>query len=281
MSAAFKKARQQARATGQAKIGRCIIAEMSRPYWSGQPRDPLRAVRVREIETIIRHRHGAYVPDPSGTDDVDQCHAYLTAVAGSLGEIRGWARRWMPWLQDESAFKEAEALQAKLQTARRGERLLPADAIGRLLMVRHAERDQLGLTTIGCCDLSKDERESAARAKKRLRDRERQRAKRKVEGRIERLCYIAGSAEATRPWEAAGVSRATWYRQRKSGTPLARETGPSRAMIYNGGDTPVSPPSSKMPLSPKGERTGFGDKSPAEIQEAEPRGASYRSARHG
>lgn len=197
------------------------------------------------------------------------------AIAGSLGEIRGWSRRWMPWLQEEAVLIEAEALRTKMESGRRGERLLPADAIGSLLMVRHSEREHLGLTTIGCCDLSKEQRQKLANEKKRQRDRERQRAKRQTAARVDREVYVAKSAEAIRPWEAAGISRRTWYR-RKGGT------GSSRAMYIDiGGDTPVPSLPSKQTASPEGEGTGFGDKSPAEFQEAEPHGANCRSACHG
>lgn len=56
-------------------------------------------------------------------------------------------------------------------------------------------------------------------SEKRRRDREnteRQRREAGVQGRAEYLKGVSeGSAEAMRPWEAEGVSRATWYRNKK------------------------------------------------------------------
>jgi hypothetical protein len=41
----------------------------------------------------------------------------------------------------------------------------------------------------------------------------RQREQRRAAGMIERAEYEANAAARARPWEAAGISRATWYRR--------------------------------------------------------------------
>ena len=279
MTAALRKARAQARATGQAKLGKCILAEMAAPYRGPKLKGValLSALRVKEIEALIRHRHGHMVPDARGTDDEETCTGYVMAIAGSLAEIRGWSRRWLPWLDDDAVFAQTEALRSKLANGKLGPRLLPADAVATMLHVRMAERTELGLTTIGAVDLSEKQRRAAAKARKRLRDRERQRAKREAQDRTPRTVYLAASAEAAKPWVEAGVSRRTWYRRRNG-------TGSSRAIyIDNGGDTlvPSIDQSSETNPSAKSEGLGQGTKFLAEFQEAEPHGASYGRGGHG
>jgi hypothetical protein len=249
---------------------------MARPWLNENSRDQLRilsAVRLCEIETIIRARHGYYLPDPSGTDDEDLVHAYVTAAAGTLMPVRGWARRWAPWLVDETVLRRAEALQRKLLHGRAGPKLLPADAVAKMLLVRMVERDRLGLKTIGACDVTPEQRAETAKARKRERDRLRQMKKRIADGRLPREQYVAGSIEASQPWLAEGISRRTWYRRN-------RGTGSSRAKIdINGSDTPVPTTSGSDQSSDpswmeqtiegsndtetEGRRSGSGDKSPA------------------
>jgi len=57
------------------------------------------------------------------------------------------------------------------------------------------------------------------------RDRERHTARRRAAGAVDRATYEANSASRQKPWEALGMSRASWYRAGKP-TP-AVETGSS------------------------------------------------------
>jgi hypothetical protein len=43
-------------------------------------------------------------------------------------------------------------------------------------------------------------------------------AKRRAKGMKPRAKYESGSLTKMQPWKAEGISRATWYRHRKSGT---------------------------------------------------------------
>ena len=56
------------------------------------------------------------------------------------------------------------------------------------------------------------------------RHRERQKARRRAAGAIDRETYESQSLSRTKPWEALGMSRASWYRAGKP-TPPAGETG--------------------------------------------------------
>ncbi len=221
--AVFARARQQARATGKAKIGKCIVAETVQRTDQAptNPVDLITRLRVREVEAVIRARHGDVVPDARDTDDLEIVEGYVLAIAGSRGEIEGWVRRWLPWFDDTAVLESAHKLAAKLSAATRGPAVLKADAIARLIGVTLAERTRLGLCTIGACDVDRKDRRKLARERKREQDRKRQSRKRTAAGRKPRDQFLAESTAADRPWEREGISRRTWYRRRN-------DTGVSR-----------------------------------------------------
>lgn len=232
-----RRLRAQARATGEARIGDCIIGEMAQRHESGanlSSDDLLARLRVLEIEKLIRTRHGAIVPDARGTDDLPAALAYLTGAAGGRADVDTWVRRWLPWLDDQAVLQAARGLAHKLANGKRGPRILAADNVAILLNVTLAERERLGLKTIGACDLPRKQRLREARARKQIADQERQISKRRKAGVMSRADFLAVSLSFTRPWETEGISRATWYRRR-------RETGPSRVIgTTYAGDEPVS-----------------------------------------
>lgn len=226
----------------------------------------LENLRMREIESVIRFRHGNGIPDPSGTDDVELCYAYLTAVAFTpeSQDVSSWAKVWAPW---------ADVVTLKLldQQAATRKKALPADAVAKMLFVTLAERSTLGLRTIGACDVSKADRQKCAAHRKRELDRQRQERRRKNEGRVDRASYEAASLSRLKPWLAEGISRRTWERRRVAGL--------SRIEITSTGDTLASTPSSWTDrLGEKGQgraaglAVGLGDHPPAELQEAAPHG---------
>jgi hypothetical protein len=55
----------------------------------------------------------------------------------------------------------------------------------------------------------------AKAARRRQRDRERKARQRAARGTMARAEYIATSLSQTKPWAALGMSRSTWYRQRR------------------------------------------------------------------
>jgi len=228
----------------------------------------LETMRLREIEAIIRHRHGNGIPDPCGSDDVETCQAYLRAVAftPNVQDLASWALVWAPWATDDVI----EAIAARRS---RRKRMIGAEAVARLLFVTLAERTALGLRTIGACDVSIEDRRQLAVVEKRTRDRARQEQKRRAAGRIPRDSYEAASVSRLKPWLAEGISRAAWYRR--------RETSPSRIEVIGNSDTPVSEPDLPATVQQVHSRSrvagsvvGLGDHPPAELQEAVPHGNS-------
>lgn len=215
--------RYRANRTGRLQIGRAILAEKSRrPVHRFKPQ----LLRMREIETIVRARYGNELPENDGDEFFRAiAHALHAHESGDvLTGLRNGCGRWAPWAPETVLIEVAASVRHRTHDLR-------ADGAAKLLCVTMEERIRLGLKTIGACDISKTERLKIMKAKKMESDRERQRVKRKSEGRKDRKQYVADSASKTRPWEAEGISRRTWYRRR--GTSL------SRVEDIRIGDTPV------------------------------------------
>ena len=228
----------------------------------------IETMRLREIEAVIRHRHGNGIPDPDGSDDVETCHAYLRAVAFTPGvqDLASWSKVWAPWAT------EADIESISAQRSRR-KRMIGAEPTARLLFVTLVERNALGLRTIGACDVSVDERRKLAIEEKRIRDRARQEQKRRAQGRVTRDSYEAASLSSLKPWLAEGISRRTWERR--------RDASLSRIEIIGNSDTPASKPDMLLAVQHTPSRSraagsvvGLGDHPPAELQEAAPHGNS-------
>ncbi|MGB3898151.1 MAG: hypothetical protein WA973_06320 [Mesorhizobium sp.] len=218
---------------------------------------------MREIEMIISRRHGSILPE---TDDAD---LYIKAAAFTMSgqDITEWCRRWAPWAG-------ADIVDPIIVTAQKRRRMMRADGVAGLLMVTMKERDEIGLRTIGACDMSKGDRIALVRERKRARDRKRMEQKRAGKSRKDRQSYEAQSAENLKPWEAEGISRRTWYRR--------RGTSVSRVDIYTNGDIPVPNAEEYVPAVPSpsrrnadgvaGRQAGLGDHPPAGHQGAGPHG---------
>jgi hypothetical protein len=98
--------------------------------------------------------------------------------------------------------------------------------LGQRLRLTNAERERLRLWTIAPCDMSAEDMAEQRKTKARARMR-RYRAKRGAKTRAD---YRANSTAKTKPWEAGGVSRRTWYRHRKK----TRDTSPCVERIEAG-----------------------------------------------
>ena len=127
-----------------------------------------------------------------------------------------------------------DQIQAAFEKYENRKRDLDADKIAQLLNVKFAERQAVGLKTIGCCDLSKQERTKLTKEIRRNRDKERQEARRRSKGALTRQEYLAKCSHGE-PWRKLGISRAKWFRDKK-----LNKTGPSHIDGIKIADEPVS-----------------------------------------
>jgi hypothetical protein len=163
----------------------------------------VQALRRREIERLARHIGVA------GTDDFpdflrvwqqhnrsskDPTNALIFASQRMAGRTTGGITKE----EADQIIEDAGASPAPRK----------ADAVAAPLGLKDAMRTALGINTIGSVDVSS--RQRAVRRKK--RNRMHNQAKRRARGARPRAEYLAETAARPRPWEAEGISRATWYR---------------------------------------------------------------------
>ncbi|WP_157223349.1 hypothetical protein [Rhodovulum sp. PH10] len=164
-------------------------------------------IRLRELERLFRFRYGTELPDDdAGHDDLKIVAQHIVHLGPDAERhIVQWAQLWAPWLSTAEAT--ALAIRSIANPIK-----FSADTLAWRLHLTAAERKQLAITTIGAVDMNKAQRTEARKERRRETDR----ARRRASGARSRAEYEAPSAEAWRPWEAEGISRATWYRRRKA-----------------------------------------------------------------
>lgn len=198
--------------------------------------------RIREIEKLVKVRHGYGVPE---TDDAD---IYIEAVAyayqaemwaggtDASKRLLAWCSVWAPWATTH-AKGIINPILSKLNGRRQG---LDQHRMGNMLRLTWAERQSLGLRTIAACDVEPDEQKRRAKDIKCKNDRARKAAMRREQGAKKRDEWLASCKSQIRPWEAEGISRRTWYRRRaKSAAGETIGTGSSQIDIHTVCDTPV------------------------------------------
>lgn len=168
-------------------------------------------LRLRDFAQLFRSRYGTLLPDDdAGRDDLVPVIHHLAALRQSARRAAQWLRLWAPWL---TLAEQDQIIREGIANAR----LWKADQLAWRYRVTKEERTMLGLTTIGAIDHGK-----AARTKRRRdRDKARKAAARRAAGIKPRPEYEAASIERSKPWEAEGISRRTWYRRRGTGPATA------------------------------------------------------------
>lgn len=186
-------------------------------------RSPMQLVglRLNDLARLFRGRYGHVLPDDdAGRDDLIVAVNHLACLPHPQKPIDRWLEIWAPWL----TMKERRQI---VGDALASPQRWKADALAWRLRLTAADRRTLGITTIGAID------ESRAMRTKRRRERERQRKEqiRRAQGAKPRKTYKAQSVSKAKPWEAEGISRASWYRRRSrpDETTPQDETGPVTA----------------------------------------------------
>jgi len=187
----------------------------------------LRRLRLGDLRRLLRDRCGSVLPD----DDAGREYLKELLLPISLGpneairrpsavEIWGPTTRmrreielWAPWMSED----EARDLRLEVNAMPTWQRKPMARTLGERLQVPYAERARLGLRTIGPFDVP----EAGMALMRKRKKRERAKLRRQRQPRADFLA--AHGTSRTKPWEEAGMSRATWYRRMKQ--EQASETG--------------------------------------------------------
>jgi len=157
----------------------------------------VRRRRQREIETIARYL---------GVADTDDFGRFLVAwlQARPAPGDRVFAVQNAAIRMGGRISMDAKA-RALVEEARTTPRPGKPDAWAIALRLTYEQRQALGITTIGAIDVRQNQREELRKQRRRQADERRRRARgAKPQSR---------SLSRTKPWKAAGMSRASWYRQ--------------------------------------------------------------------
>lgn len=204
---------------------------------------PFAALRMRDLEAVFTNRYGRTLPDDdSGREDARIAAHHLANLprGDQATNVISWLAHWAPWMSPaQMGTLAAEAIEHDLKWK--------ADTLAWRIRLTDRERKALRVTTIGAIDCGK-----VARAGRRKRaDRANKQNRRRAESAIPRFEYEANSLAKTRPWEAVGISRATWFRRRKTPETGARETSASTAYLSSiAADGPVSTAPAEVPQAP-------------------------------
>lgn len=170
------------------------------------------AIRASELGRLYQARYptGVLPQDETGELCARIAIYHLAKLRDPARRISRWLDKWAPWLSlAEHERLIGDALDHPLRYR--------ADKIAWKLRVTAAERTALALRTIGAIDQTPAERAAAAKERRRARAQQRRREK----GAQNRAEYEAKSLSRAKPWQAAGMSRAAWYRARQSTNPTA------------------------------------------------------------
>lgn len=161
---------------------------------------------MRELERILAYRYGETLPDDdAGRDDLLLAAMHIAATFKNPAEhIPGWVALWAPWLSQAECDDLIARVTAKSFT-------LLADTMAWRLGLTMAERTMLRITTIGAIDCNKEARLQRRQDQKNAG----KEARRRKAGAVTRTEYEVRSDARTKPWEAMGMSRRTWYAKGK------------------------------------------------------------------
>ncbi|WP_152981862.1 hypothetical protein [Prosthecomicrobium hirschii] len=184
------------------------------------------AARRGDLIRLVEHwrQDGVLPPDPAGLADV-AANALIFKHRQDLRHVH--ILELLDDLVSEAVARRATA-RALRRYADRGPDfgLISASDAGERVGLERGERQELVLRTLAASDETREERSRFQTERKRRMDRERVRAKREGASR-------PASLEAMRPWVAAGVSRATWFRSRCSDGHEAAEDAAVLRLIEN------------------------------------------------
>jgi hypothetical protein len=112
----------------------------------GEPKTKpsLKVLRATELERLFTARYGGRLPD----DDAGHDDAAVMAHHLHPDAIRGWLRRWAPWMGEREVMALISEAEMLPQTWK-------ADPLAKRLGLTIAERTELEITTIGAIDFTK------------------------------------------------------------------------------------------------------------------------------
>lgn len=187
-------------------------AEIARRYKrkskNNRPRT-IAAIRISELTRLFDHRYSRmYLPESDETLLAIRIMAHhMGALPDAARRVTSWVMTcapWMPFAERERLISEVVECPLRWRAIKLGWKLRLSDA----------ERIKLKITTIAPFDVSPAERIARRKAHRRRIQQQRRRAA-GAKPRAQYRAECTAKAAAPKPWQAAGMSRATWFRKGK------------------------------------------------------------------
>jgi hypothetical protein len=159
----------------------------------------LAAIRLAELTKWLDDTYGAGVELEAG----DHSYMLTRIMAHHLGALPDAPRRITRWTSTYAPWISPRDLERLIREVIECPIRWGADKLGWKLKLSDATRTRLKIKTIGAFDLTKAQRKARRKRKQREYDRQRRPRTRQPVGK---------------PWIAAGISRATWYRHQSPET---------------------------------------------------------------
>lgn len=175
-----------------------------RPRSLSQRQFNLRSRRAREVDDLVRDRLSAGLIDR----DVQAAFAVAVASVTEADAAIAWIRQFCPVL-------DADALEQIVTDAAFEPRRWTATQFGELLGLTKDELKRLGIRTFRAVGVTG--RQMKLDRKRKHADRERARRARAYKPKAQSIAKL-------KPWEAAGISRRSWYRRKAHATDVGTES---------------------------------------------------------
>lgn len=166
------------------------------------------AIRCAELTRLFDDKYGQMTLPAS-----DEGYQAARVMAHHIGRLRHPDRRMSDWLGACAGFLSMADRERLISEVEECRLKWTADKLAWKFKVTAEQRTRLKLTTIGAIDMPKAERIKRRRATKNAR----RQAYRQAEGAMSRTEYRK-AIKSAKPWQAAGISRATWYRRHRAET---------------------------------------------------------------
>lgn len=164
------------------------------------------AIRIGELTRTFDDLWGQmFIPES------DMGWQAVRVMAHHIGRLKDGPRRMSSWIQACAGWLPMGERERLISEVEECPLKWTADKLAWKFKITDAQRTRLKLTTIGAIDISKAERIK----RRRIRNAEARRAARRAQGAKPRCEYEANSLNRRKPWQAAGMSRAAWYRAGK------------------------------------------------------------------
>jgi hypothetical protein len=218
----------------EGSVNRDELQAIYGPTWDYREENVRRA-RLRDLRRLSQHRYGHVLPDDdAGREDLWERFLVISlAPLEPEKKMRNEAEICAPWLPEA----QLQTLIQEVMLLPVSRRKVPRREIGKRMNLTFREREITKCWTVSPVDMTDEEMAEWRKDK----DRARRAIKRAQAGKPTRDQYLAKNViSRTKPWEAEGISRATWYRRRETGCSAIRSTDTLVPAIIRTTDTPVS-----------------------------------------